>query len=85
MAFSLCRDLWETDVKHLWDVLRLTNRQLVPADIRFRTMHLTSMLRHQSHSKLYSTVQAGDPPYQPLKVRHSSARAQPSHLLFLYP
>ena len=71
--------LWKTDAKDLWDVYCLTDRQLVPVNLRLLPMNTPSMHRHLSHGKFYSAVWAGDLPSQPISVRRPSARSLLSH------
>ena len=37
---------WEAHIVHLGLVLRLTDRQLVPVDCRFRPVHALAVCRH---------------------------------------
>ena len=41
--FALFRYLQQTDIKHLWDVFRLTYWKPVPVDLCLRPMHPPSM------------------------------------------
>ena len=77
--------LWETDVKYLWDVFRLTDRQPVQVNFRLRPMYTLSVCRHLFRSKFYSAFPPGDSPYQPLLVRFPSAHAQLYQCLLRHP
>ena len=62
-------ELWETDVKYLRNLFRLTDQKLVPVNFRLCPMHLIYTRRHQTRGQFHSKVWKGDLYSKPFMVR----------------